>query len=278
MACQRILSFGRSVKVQKRESPCTFASLTAGSTRSALSSMATGSCRNCKETRIAVFNIPINWPAARPCPEMSATYASSVPSCSTTSTSRRPFPRWESTSRRLRSGQAEEKRRNQRSLYTVRESKFGLHADSRDTFGPDEVNEQPIPEDGAHQDADGVKDNSRFQRLGMLLRYYVLRHRLSIGHDASESGWDRVLGMVGLRSTRQRDGSRYLVAAVINRPSPCTIGPRRRCLQRHSRRRMAMEIAVRVVDVRPGDPDNARESLSACSTVSPRRTTKFSAP
>jgi len=54
---------------------------------------------------------------------------------------------------------------SQRRLYAVCEGKFGLHADSRDAFGPDEINEQPIPEDRAHQDANGVKDNSTFQTL-----------------------------------------------------------------------------------------------------------------
>ena len=57
------------------------------------------------------------------------------------------------------------KRRNQSRLYAVCEGKFGLHADGRDAFGPDEIDEQPIPDDRAHEDADGVEDDSTVQRL-----------------------------------------------------------------------------------------------------------------
>jgi len=57
------------------------------------------------------------------------------------------------------------KGRNQSRLYAVREGQFGLHADGREAFGPDEIDQQSISESRARQDADGVKDDSPLHRL-----------------------------------------------------------------------------------------------------------------
>ena len=39
------------------------------------------------------------------------------------------------------------------------------HADGREAFGPDEIDEQPIPDGRPHQDADGVEDDSTVHHL-----------------------------------------------------------------------------------------------------------------
>src|ERR1700727_500889 len=57
------------------------------------------------------------------------------------------------------------KRRNQSRLYDVCEGPFGLDADGGEAFGPDEIDEQSIPDYRAHQDADGVEDDSTMHRL-----------------------------------------------------------------------------------------------------------------
>ena len=141
-----------------------FASLTAGSTRSALSSTATGSCRNCRATRIAVFNMPINWPAARPVSgnvsdvgEQRSVALHGIDQVAAHFCAGNGFPV------DLEAVNLKRKCRHQSRLYAVCEGKFGLHADGREAFGPDEIDEQPIPEDRAHQDADGVEDDSTVQ-------------------------------------------------------------------------------------------------------------------
>lgn len=65
----------------------------------------------------------------------------------------------------LESVNLKRKRWNQSRLYAVREGKFGLHADGRDAFGQEDIDEHPIPDDRAHEDADGVEDDSTVHRL-----------------------------------------------------------------------------------------------------------------